>query len=172
MVGQTELLVIAYQGEPSAARAVDVLQALHHEHIVKLENVAILTRDAQGDTHIHEANDPTSAEGALLGALIGGIIGIVKDQPIKGAALGAAGGFLASKLLDLGFDDPTLRVIADNLTPDSSALVAAIEFRDVEAAARHLVPLGGTILRSTLPSAQSAQLEAALQQSETRIGVE
>lgn len=168
MAGQTELLVIRYDGEQRAAQAADALYALHRERAVDLHNLAIISRDPHGNTHIRETNDPTTGEGALLGALIGGIVGWLKDRPIQGVALGAAGGYLAGRLLDLGFDDTTLRAIADSLTPDSSALAVAIEIRDVDATAQRLAPFGGTILRDTSVPSQAARLAAAIEQGGTQ----
>ncbi|HEU5441662.1 MAG TPA: DUF1269 domain-containing protein [Ktedonobacterales bacterium] len=164
MAGQTELVVIRYDGEQRAAQAAEALNALHRERAVDLRNVAIISRDHSGNTHIRETNDPTTGEGALLGALIGGIVGWLKDRPIQGAALGAAGGYLAGRLLDLGFDDTTLRAIASSLTPNSSALAVAIEIRDVDATAQCLAPFRGTILRDTSVPSQAARLAAAIEQ--------
>lgn len=164
MAEQTELLVIRYDGEQRAAQAAEALDALHRERIVDLHNLAIISRGPDGHIHIRETNDPTTGEGALLGALIGGILGLLKDRPIQGAALGAAGGYLASRLIDLGFDDTTLRAIADSLTPNSSALAAAIEIRDLDTAAKRLAPFGGTILRDTSVPSQAARLAAAIEQ--------
>lgn len=164
MAEQTELLVIMYEGEQRASEVAQVFEALHRERIVDLHNVAIVSCDTTGRTQIHETNDPTSRQGTLFGALLGGLLGLLKHRPAEGAALGAAGGYVATKFLDLGFDDTTLRAVAHSLTLDSSALVLAIEIRDLDAAAKRLAPFGGKILRDTSPTTQAARFALALGQ--------
>lgn len=165
MAEQTELLVMMYDGEQRAVQVAGVLEALERERVVDLHNVAIISCDPGGRTHIHETNDPTTPrQGTLVGALLGGVVGLLKHRPAQGAALGAAGGYVASRLLDLGFDDTTLRAIAHSLSPDTSALVLAIEIRDLDAAAQRLAPYGGTVLRNTSPEGQAARLAQALGQ--------
>jgi uncharacterized membrane protein len=164
MSDQSELLIIVYEGEQRAAQAAEEVKALHHEHLVDLNNMAIITRNKDGAIDIHESNDPTAGQGVAFGALIGGAIGLLKDHPVQGAALGAAGGYLASRLIDLGFDDTTLRAIAEGIKPDSSALVLAVEFKDLDATARRLAPYGGTVLRDTSPDSVSARFAQALGQ--------
>lgn len=162
MSAQTELLVITFDGEQRAAQAAKVFEGLHREQAVDLHNMAIVARGPSGTTQIHETNDPTTHQGTLFGALIGGLVGLLRHRPVQGAALGATGGYVASKLLDLGFDDTTLRAIADSLAPDTSALVLAIEIRDIETTAKRLAPFGGKVLRDTSPTSQAARLALAL----------
>jgi uncharacterized membrane protein len=81
-----------------------------------------------------------------------------------GALLGAGGGALASKGLDLGIDDDYLSDVANGLSPDSSAIVATFEFANVGAAMEALEPFeGGTILHTTLPPEITAQLSEAVE---------
>lgn len=139
-----------------------MFEGLHRERIVDLHSMAVISRNPGGETRIHETNDPSTGRSALLGAVIGGVAGLLKDRPIQGAALGATSGYLAGKLLDLGFDDTTLHAIAHSLAPDTSALVLAIEIRDIETAAKRLAPLGGKVLRDTSPTSQAARFALAL----------
>jgi uncharacterized membrane protein len=70
---------------------------------------------------------------------------------VGGALLGAGGGALASKGLDLGFDDDFLAEFGDKLGPDSSAIVATVDFVNLDAAMEVLDRFeGGTILHTTL----------------------
>jgi uncharacterized membrane protein len=160
-----ELIVILYGGAERAQWAAEIFAGLNREHCVELRNAAIIACGRDGSTAIHETNDLENGAGALLGALFGGLVGYLKDRPVQGAAIGAAGGYLAARLLDLGFDDTTLRAVAHSLTPDSSALVLAVAIHDLHAVCRRLAPLGGTVLHDTSPTQQAARLATALGQA-------
>lgn len=112
---------------------------------------------------IHETNDFTAEQGLVGGALVGGLLDLIKGGLLGGALVGAGVGYLASKALDLGFSDDFLKEIADTLTPNSSAIVAAVEFEQVDEAMRALDPYHGKILRQTLPPEQAQQLAAAME---------
>jgi uncharacterized membrane protein len=59
---------------------------------------------------------------------------------VGGALLGAGGGALASKNLDLGFDDDFLNELGEKLEPDSSPIVTTVDFVNLDMAAH---PLNG-----------------------------
>jgi len=159
----TELLAIAFPGETRAREVLEVIDRLHREGAVDLHNAAVITRDAAGKIAIHESNDFTSGEGAVGGAVLGGVVGLLRGKLLGDALLGAGAGYVASKLLDLGFDDAFLNDIAASLTPNSSALVLAIEFERLDEALRALDPYHGTIIRQSLPADQAEKLAAAMQ---------
>jgi uncharacterized membrane protein len=158
-----ELLAIVFRGETRAQEVLDAVNQLHHEGVVDLHNAALLTRDGAGKISIHESNDFTAAQGTVGGAVLGGVIGLLRGKLLGGALLGGGAGYLASKLLDLGFDDDFLKAIGDTLTPDSSALVLAIEFKQLDEALRVLDPYHGHIIRQTLPVEQAQKLAAAME---------
>ncbi len=71
---------------------------------------------------------------------------------------------MAAKSLDPGIDDDYLNEVAENLVPDSSAIVATVEFTNVEAAMDTLDRFkGGTILHTTLQPKIAAQLSDAVE---------
>ena len=83
---------------------------------------------------------------------------------VGGALLGAGGGALAAKGLDLGLDDDFLKDVGATLEPGSSAIVATVEFINAEAAMEALDRFeGGTITQATLAPDVVEQLSAALE---------
>ncbi|HEU5440739.1 MAG TPA: DUF1269 domain-containing protein [Ktedonobacterales bacterium] len=158
-----EVLVVAFAGAGRAAQVLQNLQQLNHEHLIHLKNAAIITCDASGKINIHETHDFDSKQGAVAGALAGGLLGLLKGNLVEGALLGAGSGFVASKVVDLGFKDDYLREIATNLRPDSSAIVAMVLFEHADQAIAELNVHGGTILRQTLPPDVAQKLSAAVQ---------
>ncbi len=159
----SELLVVAFPGETRAAEVMQALDRIHREHLIDLHAAAIVSRDANGKTTIRETNDFTAEQGLVGGALVGGLLGLIKGGMLGGALVGAGAGYLASKVLDLGFSDAFLREVADSLTPNSSAIVVAVEFERVDEAMRVLDPFHGKILRQTLPPGQAEKLAAAME---------
>lgn len=158
-----ELLAIVFQGEKRAQEVLDAVNRLRHEGAIDLHNAALITRDAAGKVTIHETNDFTTQQGMAGGALLGGVIGLLRGKLIGDTLLGAGAGFVASKLLDLGFGDTFLKEIGDTLTPDSSALVLAIQFERLDDALRVLDQYHGHIIRQSLPPDQAQKLAAAME---------
>jgi uncharacterized membrane protein len=159
----SELIAIVFQGETRAREVLEAVTQLHQEGAVDLHNAAVISRDVAGKTSIHETNDFTPREGAMGGAVLGGVIGLLRGKLLGDALIGAGIGYLASKALDLGFDDTFLNEIAATLTPDSSALVLAIEFDRVDQALSVLDQFHGRLIRQTLPPDQAQKLAAAIE---------
>lgn len=163
MQDPNEVLVVAFQGEGKASEVLQNLQQLNREHLVHLKNAAIISRDHHGKVTIHETHDFDAKQGAVAGALAGGLLGVMRGNLLEGAVLGAGAGFAASKVLDLGFKDDYLRELSDSLTPDSSAIVAMVQFEHADQAIAELNVHGGKILRQTLPPDVAQKLAGAVQ---------
>lgn len=159
----SELLAIVFQGETRAGEVLEAVKRLQREGAVDLHNAAYITRDAAGKITIHETNDFTTAQGTVTGAVLGAVLGLLRGKLLGDTLLGGGIGFLASKALDLGFDDRFLQAIGDTLTPDASALVLAIQFERLDEALRVLAPYHGHIIHQSLPADQAQQLAAALE---------
>jgi len=167
MAAQTdpnEMIVVAFDGEGRADEVLKAVQQLDHEHVVHLKNAAVIVRESGGKITIHESRDFDAKQGAIVGALAGGLISRLTGGSLLGdAALGAAGGFVASRVIDLGFKDDYLREVANTLTPGSSALVAILHFDHADQAAQTLQQFaGGRIIRQTLPPDVAQQLASSI----------
>lgn len=162
-----EMLIIAYPSESEADSVLKALQQLNHEHLVQLKNAAIVVRDKSGKIDFRETRDFDAKQGAIVGALAGGLIGKLTGGSLLGeAALGALGGVAASKVLDLGFDDNLLREVGTNLPPGSSAIVAVVHFEHVDQALQALRQFpNGRVMRQTLPLDLQQQIAQAVQGS-------
>jgi uncharacterized membrane protein len=160
-----EMLIIAYPSESEADQVLKALQQLNHDHLVHLKNAAIVVRDKSGKINMRETHDFDAKQGAIVGALAGGLIGKLTGGSLLGeAALGAVGGLAASKIIDLGFDDDYLRQVGANLPPGSSAIVAIVHFDHLDQALQTLQKYpGGRIMRQTLPLEIQQQLSQAVQ---------
>jgi len=130
-----------------------------------LGKAAVIRRGAGDEIDIEETADMDTKESAIAGAVAGGLLGMLTGKGLMGGAmLGAGGGALASKGLDLGFDDDYLEEVGANLGPLSSAIVATVAFANVDAVMKALDRFeGGTILKTTLQPEITAQLSDAVE---------
>lgn len=159
-----EMMVIAFEDEYRADEVLSTLKQLDVEAVVDLKSAAVIVREAGGRIRIRETSDFDAKQGAMGGALAGGVLGLLGGRLLRGAILGAAGGALAGKAIDLGLNDEYLRSIGESLGSGTSALVALVAFQRVDRAMEELDRFeGGTILRHTLSDEVYQQLSEAIE---------
>ena len=123
-----ELIVAAFQDEKSANQALKELKQAQRQHLIKIENAAVLRKDQKGKLHIKETHDMGGGKGAALGGVAGAAIGLIAGPAlVVPVAAGALIGGLAAKLRDSGFEDGRLKQLGEGLTPGSSAIVAVVD---------------------------------------------
>jgi uncharacterized membrane protein len=159
-----EMMVVAFEDEYKADEILSTLKQLDVEAVVDLKSAAVVVREADGRIRIRETRDFDAKQGAMGGALAGGVLGLLGGGLLRGAILGAAGGALAGKAIDLGINDEYLRSIGESLGSGTSALVALVAFHRVDKAMEELDRFeGGTILRHTLSDEVYQQLSDAVE---------
>ena len=159
-----EMMVVAFENETEADQVLDSLKGLEAMDIVDLKSAAVIVRDSSGNVKIKETSDFDTKQGALGGAAAGAVLGLLGGGLLRGALLGAAGGAAAGKFIDLGLDDDFLKSIGDTLAPNSSAIVALVDFEQVDQAMQELDKFaGGRILRHTLSPEVFAKLSEAVE---------
>ena len=159
-----EMIVIAFDNETDADRVLDNLKGMEAMDIVDLKNAAVIVRDSSGVVKIKETSDFDTKQGALGGAAAGAVLGLLGGGLLRGALLGAAGGAAAGKFIDLGLDDDFLQSVGDSLAPNSSAIVALVDFEQVDRAMEELDKFeGGRILQHTLNAEAYTKLSEAVE---------
>ena len=159
-----EMIVVAFDDEYRAEDVQNTLKQLEGKAIVDLKSAAVVTRDASGQVQIKETSDFDARQGAIGGAVAGGVLSLLGGGLLKGVVLGAAGGAVAAKVIDLGLDDDFLEEIGDNLATSSSAVVALVDFDHVDQAMEELEQFeGGTILHHTLSADVYEKLSEAVE---------
>lgn len=139
-----EMLVVAFDNENDADQVLDSLKGMESMDILDLKNAAVIVRDSSGEVKIKETSDFDTKQGAMGGA--------------------AAGGAAAGKFIDLGLDDDFLKEIGDTLGPGTSAVVALVDFEQVDQAMEELDKFeGGRILRYTLSDDVYVKLSEAVE---------
>jgi uncharacterized membrane protein len=154
-----QVIVAAFNDLNGASQALKSLKEAKKEHLIEIEDAAVLTKDADGKVKIKETADMGAGKGATIGAIAGGVVGLLAG-PVGWAVLGGGVlGGLAAKLHDGGFPDDRLRQLAEGLTPNSSALVAVIDHRWVADLERELARQGADVVTEGLRDDIAAQLK-------------
>lgn len=156
-----ELIVAAFQDEHGAEEALKELKAAKKEHLIKIDDAAVIRKDAKGKVHIKETADMGGGKGAAIGGVVGAAIGILTGGVgLVLAGAGALVGGLAAKLRDSGFDDNRLKTVGDSLKPGSSAIVAVIEHKWVQELEQELEEQGADVLTAAISADIAEQLAA------------
>ena len=129
---------------PTQNGADAALKQAQEDNLAGIQETAVLHKDEEHKVHIHEPEDMGGGKGAAIGAIVGGLIGLVTGPGavIVGAA-GAAIGGLTAKLHDTGFDNKDLAALAESLRPGKSAILATVEEQAVDQVAEAWSAAGG-----------------------------
>lgn len=148
-------------------RAEEVLLALVHlqrEGEIALSDAVVVWKDDNEKVHIHQTIDQTPVQGAVTGSFWGMLAGLLFATPVflAAAAVGAGGGALLAKLIDLGLDDRWVKEVGNWLDPGTSALLLLVQAGVRPAVLAELGRYEGKVLYCTFPDAVRAELERAL----------
>lgn len=147
-----ELLVKVFDDPGGANEALGSVEELNRRHAIKVLNVAVLIKDADGEVTLKETGDLDAKQGRLFGAITGGLMGLVAGPAgaVVGALAGAGAGGFAAKRIDMGLSDEFLKGFQERLQPGSSALVVLVEHEWAQSLADALGDLEGVTVQQTL----------------------
>lgn len=168
-----QLIVAAFKDEKAAKEALKSLKQAQKEKLIKIDNAAVLHKDAKGKLHITETADMGGKKGAALGGVTGAAIGLIAGPfLLVPAAVGALVGGLAAKLRDSGFSDSRLEALGEGLKPGSSAIVAIVEHTWEAQVKEAMAQAGADLLTASLSADISQQLDAGHEVAYTAISSE
>jgi len=155
-----EIIVAAFQDPNGASAALEELKQAKKQGLIKIEDAAILVKDADGKLRIKETADMGGGKGAVIGGVLGGVVGLLAG-PIGWAALGGAViGGLVARSHDGGFSDARLKQIGDSLKPNTSAIIAVIDHVWVAEVERQMQQAGADTVTASLSADIAKQLAA------------
>lgn len=156
--------MVAFDNETEAEQVLESLKGMESMDLVDLKNAAVIVRSSSGEVKIKETSDFDTKQGALGGAAAGAVLGLLGGGFLRGAILGAAGGAAAGRFVDLGLEDEFLKEVGESLGPSSSAIVALVDFEQVDQAMQELDKFeGGRILQHTLSAEVYTKLSEAVE---------
>ena len=118
----SNLVVLGFDDEAAAKAFTNKLGELSAEEVIDVEDVVMVTVDADGKRHVHHGASLVRG-GAVVGGMLGGVVGMLFLSPVAGAAIGAAGGAAIGKLAgDYGINEDFIKETSDMLEPGSAAV--------------------------------------------------
>ena len=121
----SSLVVISFPEEQLAFEFRAALAKLQKEYLIEMEDVVVVTKDAQGKVKLHQAMNLT-AMGAVGGGFWGMLIGMIFLNPLLGAAVGAGAGALSGTFTDLGIDDKFMKELSESFKPGCAAVFVLV----------------------------------------------
>ncbi len=128
MAEKYSFIVVRYPNKETAEAALEVVNGLAKEKVVKLKDAVALTKDEKGKLHMHQTKDDPASRGFLKGGVIGIIFAVLFGAAgwiVAGAALGTA-----FSMFDRGIKNKLLKELGDKMTAEQSALAVLVEEAD------------------------------------------
>lgn len=157
----SDLIAIAYEDEFKAEEVRLTLAKLQKEHLIELEDAAVVVKDSEGKVKLKQAIN-LAAAGAVSGSFWGLLIGTLFFAPLLGVAVGAASGALGGALQDIGVDDNFMRQLGETMCPGTSALFILVRKVTPDKVLEEVAPFGGKVLRTSLTRDREEQLQEVL----------
>ena len=156
----SDLVVVAFDNETDAEKLQAEMKRLQKEHLVTLEDAAILVRKPDGKVKVKQSTSLVGA-GALGGAFWGLLIGLVFRAMWWGLAIGVVLGALRGKFKDIGIDDKFIKEVGETIQPGNSAIFLLIRESTPDKLIDELKGYKGTVLKTSLSKDDEAKLRAA-----------
>ena len=123
-----KVLTATFDSLGGANLAVNKLENLEKKGLLDVDNTITVSKNAWGKIDVHETTGDSARKGAGVGALVGGVLGMIFPPSILAStALGAALGGMIGKLRGTHFDPGDIQAMADQLQPGQSMLVAIVD---------------------------------------------
>jgi uncharacterized membrane protein len=155
-----QVIVAAFRTETDANTALDTLKRAQKEHLIRIDDAAIIRKDSSGKLHLHETGDMGGGKGLAIGGVTGAVVGLLAGPVGWAAGIGAVIGGLGANLHDAGFRDERLKQIGAGLTPGSSAIIAVVEHTWVDTVTRQLQQEGADVVTAAIAQDVADQLNA------------
>lgn len=157
----SSLVVISFDSPDEAENVLKSLKAQTQYGNISFKDTAVVSKDADGKVQVkNEVSHGTmtaSGVGALLGLLLGGLL-----FPVAGLLVGAGGGALVGRLMNLGVDGDFVKEVSESLQPGTSALFVLVHDANPAVVRAILQEHPGKIIQTTLSPEAEESLKKAL----------
>jgi uncharacterized membrane protein len=156
----SDLFVFAFDTETGAGEMRDALARLQKEHLITLEDAAVVVRNQEGKAKVKQAVNLVGA-GAWGGAFWGMLIGLLFFAPWLGLAVGAITGAISGKFTDIGVDDKFIKEVGETIEPGNSALFLLVRDVTPDKVLERLEGFHPTVLQTSLSKEAEQKLREA-----------
>ena len=157
----SHLIAIAYDEPETAEEVRATLLRLQEEHVIKLDDALVVTRNEDGKMKLRQAVSTTGA-GAAGGVLWGSLIGLLFLAPLLGALVGGAAGAAGGAITDVGVNDDFARDLGEQLEPGKAALLVLVRQSTPDKVLPEIQKYGGHVLQTSLSDDAEGRLRDAL----------
>ena len=154
-----DFLAVTFDGADDAAAALRAVRSIESAGRIKLEDTAVVRKDADGKVTVHNEASSGTETGAIVGAVLGGLVLTV--FPIAAIVGGAVAGGLIGRAAAPGIDGRFVKEVGDDLPPGGSALFLQIKSGDPDLFVGALGQFHGRVRQTSLPD----EVENALDES-------
>jgi uncharacterized membrane protein len=157
----SSLIAVGFKDEFTADAVLLELRKLQKEHLIDLEDAAVVIRDKDGKVKIKQTQELTTA-GALSGGFWGLLFGFIFFNPLLGWAVGAIAGGISGAFSDIGIDDNFIREVGSTIEPNTSAIFVLVRRATPDKVLEDLSRFNGKVLKTSLSNEDEAKLQAVL----------
>jgi uncharacterized membrane protein len=162
----SKLLVISFEDGLRAQEFLLAVAGIQKREDIQLHDAVLITRDADGHSHVRETTDVTPGQAGVGAGVWGLLLGTLLGGPIGGLVVGAAsagGGALFAKLVDTGVKDETIEQLRKTVPPGRTAVALLVSHVSVADLQRELARFpNAELVETDLPDAAVAAVQNAL----------
>jgi uncharacterized membrane protein len=166
----SKLLVISFDDALRAQEYLLAVSGLQTKDEIAIHDAVLISRDADGGSHVRETRDLTPTQAGLGAGFWGLLIGTLLGGPLGGIVVGAAsagGGALYAKLVDTGVKDETIAELRTAVPPGRTAVALLVSHISVGDLQRELARFPhAQLVETDLPPAAVSAVQAALSEAD------
>ncbi len=136
---------------------------------IELRDAVTIVKTAEGKTLVRETVDPQPLRSAMSGAVWSGLIGLMLAGPVgwlAGTALGAGGGAISAKVIDLGIPDAWVDWFRDAVQPGTATVILLLGHFDEASTMDELHRFsGGHLVHANLDPRRIERIRVALDEA-------
>ncbi len=157
----SSLIAVGFKDEFTADEVILNLRKLQQEHLIDLEDAAIVIRNKAGKVRIKQTQE-LAIDGALSGGFWGILFGFIFFNPLLGWAVGSLAGAISGAFTDIGIDDNFIKDVGKTIEPGTSAIFVLVRQATADKVLKDLSRFEGKVLKTSLSNEDEAKLQAVL----------
>lgn len=157
----SSLVVVSFDAPDEAQNVLEELKGQSKYGNIALDDTAVVSKDMDGKVHVKNHVSQGTMVATGVGALLGLLLSFIAF-PVAGLLLGAGGGALVGRAMDLGVDGKFVKEVAESLQPGTSALFVLVHDANTAAIRAALEGHHGTVLQTSLSAEAEENLKKAL----------
>jgi uncharacterized membrane protein len=164
----SNLVVMGFDSADKADLVLHKLASLQKEHLIDLEDAAVVVRGDDGKCQVKQAVNLTAA-GAASGSFWGLLIGLLFMHPLLGVIAGTAAGAISGSLADFGINDAFIKELGETLQNGSSALFILVRKATPDKVIDEIRDYDAKILHTSLSIKEETALKEALEKAHQKL---